>query len=173
MHRATPVLLLTGTVGVGKTTIAFEINDTLAEMKIPNAAVDLDGLTAQWPPSSKWNADLMFENLAALWPNYRDHGVTHLVLAHVLEDAAELDRYRLAVPDAAITVVRLVAPQPIRVERLLGRMPPGPSREWHLDRTVELEDILARAGYEDFTVENGQRPARDVAVEVLTRAGWI
>ena len=29
-----PVLLLTGTVGAGKTTIALEINDVLAEMQI-------------------------------------------------------------------------------------------------------------------------------------------
>jgi hypothetical protein len=168
-----PVLLLTGTVGVGKTTIAFEIVDTLAEMRIPNAAVDLDGLTAQWPPSSKWNADLMFENLAVLWPNYRDHGVTHLVLANVLEDGAELERYAVAVPGAALTVVRLVAPHATRVERLVGRMPPGQSRDWHLHRTDELEDILERAAYEAFTVENGSRPTREVALEVLTRAGWI
>jgi hypothetical protein len=48
----------------------------------------------QWPPTSPWNAELMFKNLVVLWPNYRDHGSTHLVLARVLEDVAELDRYR-------------------------------------------------------------------------------
>ena len=69
MADRVPVLLLTGTVGVGKTTIALEINDVLAEMQLPKAAIDLDALAAQWPPSSLWNADLAFENLAALWPN--------------------------------------------------------------------------------------------------------
>ena len=50
MADRVPVLLLTGTVGSGKTTIALEINDVLAEMQIPNAAIDLDALAAQWPP---------------------------------------------------------------------------------------------------------------------------
>lgn len=173
MAEVVPTLLLTGTVGAGKTTIAYEINDVLAERRIPNAAVDLDGLTAQWPPSSKWNADLLFENLALLWPSYRAHGATHLVLAGVLEDVTDLARYRAAVPGAQITVVRVVAPERVRRDRLRGRMPPGPSLDWHLDRTAELDAILDRGGHEDFVIENGERPVRDVALEVLRRARWI
>jgi adenylylsulfate kinase-like enzyme len=46
------VLLLTGSCGTGKTVIAAEINDTLAELKVSNAAIDLDALTWQWPPTS-------------------------------------------------------------------------------------------------------------------------
>ena len=57
--------------------------------------------------TSAWNNDLMFENLASLWPNYRAHGATHLILARVLEDGGELARYRAAVPGAQITVCRL------------------------------------------------------------------
>jgi adenylylsulfate kinase len=167
-----PALLITGTVGVGKSTVAAEISDVLADLKIPNAAVDLDALRCQWPPTSAWNGDLMFENLAALWPNYRAHGATHLILAAVLEDPAELVRYRAAVPGAEITVCRLIAPETVRLDRLRGRMPSGPSRDWHLGRTVELERILGRLAVEDFTVENGDRPVRDVAVEVIVRAGW-
>src|ERR1700722_3307686 len=86
-----PTLLISGTVAAGKSTVTAELNDTLAALKIPNAAVDLDALVWQWPSSSPWNSDLMFENLAALWPNYQTRGVTHLVLACVLEDAADLD----------------------------------------------------------------------------------
>jgi hypothetical protein len=166
-------LLITGTVAVDKTTVAAEINDTLAALRIPNAAVDLDALIWQWPSSSKWNDGLMFENLAALWPNYLARGVTHLVLARVLEDAADLDRYRVAIPGAEITVCRLVAPEADRIDRLLGRMPPGPSRDWHLERTVELNAILERLDFEDFVVDNGARPVRQVAIEILVRAGWI
>ena len=172
MTVSVPVLLLTGTVGSGKTTLAYEVNDLLSERAVPNAAIDLDGLTAQWPPSSKWNADLMFENLALLWPNYRAHGATHLVLAHVLEDRTERDRYRAAVPGAELTIVRVVAPEALRVARLRGRMPPGPSLDWHLHRTVELEAILAGAALEDLAIENGDRPIRDVAEELVDRLGW-
>lgn len=167
-----PTLLITGTVGVGKSTVAAEMNDVLADLKVPNAAVDLDALGWQWPSTSNWNSDLIFKNLASLWPNYRAHGATRLILAGVLEDRAELVRYRAAVPGVEITVCRLIAPEAVRVDRLLGRMPPGPSRDWHLSRTVELESTLNRLAGEDFAVEN-DRPVREVALEVLVRAGWV
>lgn len=168
-----PTLVITGTVGSGKSIVAAEINDALAELKVPNAAVDLDTLVWQWPSTSKWNNDLMFKNLASLWPNYQAHGATHLILARVLEDRAELNRYRAAVPGAEITVCRLTTPEPLRLERLHERMPPGPSRDWHLARTVELEGTLTDRACEDFEVENGDRPIREVALEVLSRAGWL
>lgn len=167
------VLLLTGTVGVGKTTVAAAINDVLAELRIPNAAVDLDALIWQWPPDSPWNHQLMIDNLAAIWPNFAARGVTHLVLARVIEDRADLDDYRRAVPDADITVCRLVADEATRTARLEARMPPGPSRDWHLARTVELERTLRERAVEDVTVGNGDREVGDVARDVLRRIGWI
>jgi hypothetical protein len=158
---------------VGKSAVAAEVSDALAALKVPNAAVDLDALVWQWPSTSNWNDDLMFENLASLWPNYARHGATHLVLARVLESPAELTRYTAAVPGAKITVCRLVAPEALRVDRLLGRMPPGPSRDWHLSRTVELEAILDRLPCVDFIVENGDRTLRNAALDVLVQAGWV
>lgn len=167
-----PVILLTGTVGAGKTTVAVEMSDVLAEREVPHAAVDLDSLTFMWPWTSKWHSDLMFQNLAALWPNYQAHGATRLILANVLEDVTDLNRYRDAVPGAEITTVRLVAPERSRIDRLTARILEGPTRDWHLARTVELEQILERMSVEDFIVDNGDRTVRSVAVEVLERAGW-
>jgi len=167
-----PTLLISGTVGVGKSTIGGEIADVLAEREVPNAFVDLDALVWQWPSTSKWNNDLLFENLTAVWPVYAAHGTTRLVLARVLEDPTDLDRYRAAVPGAELTVCRLVADEGARLERLGRRMHPGPSLDWHLHRTIELHDILERAAYEDFVVVN-EGPVRDVALEVLTRAEWL
>ena len=167
-----PVLLLNGTVGAGKSTIGGECSDILAEREVPNAFVDLDGLIWQYPPTSKWNNDLMFENLAALWPNYAAHGATHLVLARVLEDPTDLDRYREAVPGAHVTICRLVAPEDVRVARLHRRMQPGSLLDWHLDRTGELHEILEVGALDDFVVVN-DRSVREVALDVLERAGWI
>jgi adenylylsulfate kinase len=170
---AVPTLLLTGTIGAGKTAVAAEIGDLLADLRIPNAAIDLDALVWQWPSSSEWNSDLMFENLAALWTNYQAHGSTHLVLARVVESALALERYREAVPDAEIVVCRLSAPERDCIERLMSRMPEGPRRDWHIARTHELGHTLDRLGIEDFVVENTARSLRSTAVEVLSRAGWI
>jgi len=168
-----PVLLLSGTVGAGKTTLAWEISDVLSSRSIPHAALDGDGLRASWPVTSRWNEDLLFESIAALWPVQQAHGATRLVIAMVVEGPADLDRYRAAIPGAAITLCRVVAPHDVRVHRLRGRMPPGESLDWHLARTGELHDILEASGIEDLTVENGDRPIRDVALEVLERAGWL
>ena len=168
-----PTLLVTGTCGVGKSTIAAEINDVLAEAEIANAAIDLDALTWQWPSNSAFNSDLMFENLAALWPNYRAHGAQRLILARVLEDRAELARYRAAVPGAEIVVCHLVAPQSLRLDRLRARTPAGASRDWHERRTVELEGILLRSGVADFVVANDDREPREVALDVLGHVAWV
>jgi adenylylsulfate kinase len=167
------VLLLNGTVGSGKTTVMYEIADVLTEKEIPHAALDLDVLRSQWPPSSPWNANLMFDCLAALSPIYAAHGATRLVLAHVLEERAELQRYAEAIPGAEIVVVRITAPEELRRRRLQHRMLPGESLDWHLARTVELEAILSAAKAEDLTVANDDRPVRDVAKEVLDRTGWL
>lgn len=173
MTDRVPVILLNGTVGAGKTTIATAINQILWDGKVPHAALDLDAVRWGYPETSRFNADLMFENLASIWRNWSAHGATRLVLAGVVERRATLDRYRDAVPGADITVCRLVAPHDLRVERLHHRMERGENLDWHLARTGELHDILERAAFEDFVVENGDRPVRDVALEVLTKAGWI
>ena len=43
------VLLLNGTVGVGKTTVAEAIGDRLADAGVPGAVVDIDWLRRCWP----------------------------------------------------------------------------------------------------------------------------
>jgi adenylylsulfate kinase-like enzyme len=62
-----PVLLITGTVAAGKSAVAAEINDVLALLEIPNAAVDVDGLTWQWPSSSAWNSGLRAVRGTVTW----------------------------------------------------------------------------------------------------------
>jgi hypothetical protein len=68
-----------------------------------------------------------------------------------------------------ITVCRLVTAEPTRAERLIRRMAAGPSREWHLTRTVELDAVLDHANVEDFAVTNDDWTPREIA----TRAGWL
>jgi hypothetical protein len=52
-------------------------------------------------------------------------------------------------------------------------MPAGPSMEWHLRRSVKLESTLEKGAPEDFTVGNDERSVREVAMEILHRAGWL
>lgn len=106
-----PTLLVTGTVGAGKTTVADEVAVLLGEQRIPYALIDLDWLCQLYPapPEDRFREELMFRNLSAIWPNYRNEGVDYLVLANVIEETAHLERYEAAVPEADITVVRVTA----------------------------------------------------------------
>ena len=169
---AVPVLALSGPVGVGTTSVLVEMHDILCGLSMPHACVELDALAYSWPTHGDFNREVAYRNLAAVWATFRAAGATRLAVAGVVERASDLDGYRGAIPDAAITVCRLTAPEATRLARLRERER-GAGLQWHLDRTVELERILDAVRLEDFVVENGDRPLRDVAAEVLARAGWV
>ena len=93
-------LLLTGTLGVGKTSVAAAIGDQLRERQVANAVVDLDDLRRAWPaaPGDRFNTTVMLGNLSAVAANYVESGFTTLVLAGVLETADDRRRHSEAVP---------------------------------------------------------------------------
>jgi hypothetical protein len=170
--ESVPVLAVSGPVGVGKSTVLAEIHDVLVSRRVPHACVERDALAYSWPERGYFNEETVLENLAAVWANFRAAGAGRLVVAGVIERAADLDGYRRAIPGARITVCRLTATGATRAARLRAREV-GAGLEWHLARTEELNAIMGAAHLEDFTVDNGERPVREVAVEVLTRAGWL
>lgn len=169
-----PLLLITGPVGAGKTTVAGEVSALLEQTGVPHAFVDLDHLRWAYPRllADRFNVALGLRNLAAVWANYRAAGATHLILADVLERREALAGYAAAVPGAAITVVRLRA----AVATLHGRVrerETGAGLAWHLDRSAELAAQMERDRLEDFAVETDGRPVGAIAREVLDRSGWL
>ena len=171
--KTAPLLIISGSLGTGKTTVLNEASDLLTEEGIPHAAIDLDALAVMHPRRDPHGERLAFANLAAVWPNYAAAGAERLIVARVVERRAELARYRAAVPGAAPVVCRLTAPLSLMHERLRVREP-GMFLEQALARAAELDAILAKAGVEDFVVDNGPgRSVSDVAREVLSRAGWL
>jgi hypothetical protein len=50
---------------------------------------------------------------------------------------------------------------------------PGMLQERYVARVGELEASLEAACVEDFAVDNDERPATEVAREVLARASWL
>lgn len=88
--KVVPTVLVTGTVGSGKTTVADEIAVLLHEQGIQHALIDLDWLCQLYPAPAEdpYREDLMSRNLSAIWSNYRTEGVDYLVLARVIEDRA-------------------------------------------------------------------------------------
>ncbi len=169
-----PTVLLTGAPGVGKTAVASEMGELLLRAGVRHTVIDLDALGHASPPcpDGTFNSPLVARNLAAMWPNYRDHGVDRLVLARIIGGKEEVTAYGSAVPEAEMTICRIVAPAATVADRLIARET-GLKRDFLLRVTSGLEEQLARLEVEDFTVENDACSSlTDVALEVLRRLGW-
>jgi hypothetical protein len=170
---AIPTLVLTGTVGSGKTVVAIEIGHILEQQGKPTAVVDLDWLGWMHLRSSAITADqLIARNLAAIWPNLREAGMRYAVLARAIVGRDGLDALRVAVPDADLTVVRLTASPPT-IELRLRRRDSGRELEEHLREGEAMSRAMDRTGLEDASVATDDRTPTEVAQEVLERVGWM
>ena len=172
--EATRVLVVNGSVGAGKTTVAEVVADLLRERGVPYAWIDVDALRRAYPTADDdpFGQAVALDHLGAMAGVLRRRGYRHVVLAEVIERPADRELYERAFDGAELAVVRLDASEPTRLARLAAREP-DPWREWHLARTVELAAILHNAGVDDAVVPNeGDRPLRAVAADVLTAAGW-
>lgn len=138
------VVLVTGTVGVGKSTVGFSAARRAADRGVPAGFIDVDELSRYWPAPAgdPFREELVYANLRSLIPNYRASGAALLVLAWVIDDAADLVRLESAL-DAPVTALRLISPAAVVEARLRSRHQ-GPAAEglaWHLDRAPELASI--------------------------------
>ena len=172
MEEIIPVLVLSGTVGVGKSTVLGEVHELLSAAGVPHACIDLDAFRLSWPSRGAFNQDAVLENLASVWANVRAAGAERLVIAGVVETPDDLLGIRRAVAGARITLCQLAAGEGTRLVRLRAREL-GSGLEWHLRRTVELQRVLDAAPLDAITVVNDGQPIRAVAREVLERTGWL
>lgn len=174
LGTSVPVLIVTGPVGVGKTSVAGEMFDQLIARDIPHALVDLDRLGLCWPfgEDDPFNQRMALKNLAAVWQNFSAAGASRLVIPQVVESRDELAGFCQAVPGAAIQVCLLVASKDTLQRRVAGREK-GSSFESLVRRAHELADSLPRSEVADFVVETEDRQLSDIALEVLRRAHWL
>jgi predicted kinase len=172
--RRVPVLLFTGPVGVGKTTVAAEASRLLAERGVRHALVDLAHIGLFFPPpeDDPWDERLVQANLACMWANFQKAGAERLVLGRVLEARSLLGRIEAAVPGADVTVVRLRAPVEVLHARIRARES-GRDAEWYLEAAASLAGTMDRDPVEDHLLDNVDRPAADVAADALRLAGWV
>ena len=135
-----PGVLLTGTVGSGKTSVAVEIGERLAEAGLPWSAIDLDWLCWISPAPDRGRSvhDVLVDSLAVVWPVHRAAGVQRLILARGMRDPAEIDRVRSAVPDVDLQVVQLAVDHEV-IRRRLQERDTGAQLEQHLELLEELD----------------------------------
>jgi adenylylsulfate kinase len=165
------VLVITGSMGAGKTTVLGAASDVLSASNVTHAAVDLDTLGIYHLPSPA-GRDLALQNLAAIWRNYAAAGIDRLLIAEAMESAADRDRLRSVIPGAEIMVCRLRAELETMQERVRVREP-GMFQQRYVERVATLETLLDAAQLEDFSVETDGRHVNEVAREMLERAAWL
>jgi phosphosulfolactate synthase (CoM biosynthesis protein A) len=166
------LLIITGTMGAGKTAVLAEASDILAERQIVHAAVDLDALGLAHLPSLVCGDRVMYDNLRSICGNYAAVGVQRFLLARAIEDDAELQLCRDTIRALNTVVCRLTASIETMAQRVELREL-GISRRDYVARVAKLNVILDRVRLEDFAVTNENRSLSDVALEMLVEAGWI
>jgi hypothetical protein len=166
------VLIITGSMGAGKTSVLAEASDILALRHIVHAAIDLDALGLAHLLSAAGNDGVMYRNLQSVCGNYSSLGVTRLLLARAVESREEMELCRSVVASQSTAVCRLTASLGEMQQRVRTRES-GVLQRQYVDRVATLDAILDRARLEDFTIINEDRSLNDVAQEMLIRAGWI
>lgn len=166
------LLIITGTMGAGKTAVLGEASDILAKRRIVHAAIDMDALGVAHLPSAARSDGVMYDNLRSICRNYAALGVQRFLLVRAIEDDAELKLCRDIIPAANTALCRLTASIEVMTQRVEIR-DSGISQRDCVARVAKLNDILDRARLEDFAVTNENRPLTDVALEMLVKAGWI
>ena len=166
------LLIITGTMGAGKTTVLVEASDILASRQIPHAAIDLDALGLAHVPSAPDNDAVMYRNLQSVYENYTSLGVPRFLLARAMEDRAELELCRDIFSATNTVVCRLTASVETMQQRVKMRET-GISQHEYIGRVATLNAILDRAHLEDFSVVSENRSVTEVANEMLIKARWI
>jgi adenylylsulfate kinase len=165
-------VLLTGTVGSGKTATAVAIGHALHARGVPSAVIDLDWLGwAYLEPGSLSPDELIALNLAAVWPNYAAAGMRRAVLARGLTSHGALESIRHALPQAEITVVRLTAATET-IEARLRRRDSGVELREHIAEAIGMAGIMERLSLETFAVSTDSSSIEAVAAEVIRLLEW-
>ncbi|MGQ5523489.1 adenylyl-sulfate kinase [Chitinimonas sp. PSY-7] len=168
------ILLLTGTLGSGKTTVATEVGRQLEEAGITSAVIDLDWLCwanlGDTVPDDLYDK-LILQNLLTIWPNFRAVGVDYLVLPRGLLDETIPTALRKTFPETPISILRLHASHPTLEERL-SRRDKGEILDEHLRECGPMTEMVENLKLEDAVVHNDGRSVAEVARQILDILGW-
>jgi hypothetical protein len=169
-----PVGVITGPVGVGKSAVLQEADALLISAGVVHATIELEDVARFWGPLGRKGGtrpDVAYRNLATLWSNYNAAGADRLLLSLLVEGRSDLEPVHQAIPNAAITVIELHAPLSVIEDRMRSR-----------DRTMLEQELSAArwwvahlegSTFADYRIENGNRPPRETAADVLRALGWL
>lgn len=168
-----PILIISGPVGVGKTSVAGELSALLERHAIPHTLIDLDGLSYTYPRprDDRFGSQLACENLAAIWPKCHAAGAKNIVIARTVETVQGGEMVAQSVPGAQLKICQLYASDDTLTARVASREI-GSGKEWHSARALELSTSLAETGPADFRLSTDGRTLGDIAQEIFAQISW-
>lgn len=163
---------MTGAVGVGKTTVAYEVRLRLAAAGVRHVMIDDEfALFHPRAHNDSRGERVRTDALRALWSVYANEGINRLVLSRVVESPEDLARIRSAIPDAEIQVFWLVASLETLAERIRGKGVPT-AQAWCLQRAAELLEVWDARPLDATIIDASTRDPTDIAAEIVTKSGW-
>lgn len=155
------LLIITGTMGAGKTAVLAEVSDILALRQIVHAAIDLDALGLAHFPAAALADGVMYDNLRSICADYAAMGVERFLVARGIEDDAQLKLCREIIGATSTVICRLTASRET-LKRRVEMRDSGISQGEYMARIATLDAILDRSHLEDFAVINENRSLTDV-----------
>jgi hypothetical protein len=158
---------------VGKSSAAFEVSERLQGEGVAHALIDTDELDRIFPVPQDL-ASITERNLAFMWQGFHERGIRRLILVGVwLDRPSELSWIRRAIPDARLTIIRLVASEPALVDRI-RRREIGSGLEDQLERTrKQLLALEQDPSTNALLLPTDGASIGEIAQEILDRTGWL
>lgn len=168
-----PLLIISGPVGVGKTSTAEEVSNQLVGQEIAHTLIDLDTLAETYPrpQDDTYGSWLALQNLKAMWKNCYEAGSKNIVMARVIEKIKDRQAIENAIPLASSIVCELTASDETLIRRVKKREI-GTGYEWHKARSLELSQQLSEHSVADFKVSTDDRSVEEIAAEICSQIRW-
>lgn len=164
-----PFIWLCGPMGVGKSSVGWEIFTQLRNAGIKSGYADADqlGLCYPAPEDDPVNHRVKSNNLGAVYHNFRDAGARCFIFSGSAYSAEEVRMYKDQIPGAALLVCMLCGNQSVIRDRFLRR-------GWspHLvDEAVREVAELEHATFADLRVDTNAHSVEEVARMVRAQGG--
>jgi adenylylsulfate kinase-like enzyme len=165
-------VLITGGLGVGKTSVSVALGDLLGAQGDAGCVVDLDWLCWAWSPTldSSRIHRLLCDNVRAVMPRLLVEELSRVVLCRALLDDGQVEALRDAV-GLPLRVVRLTTSR-AEAERRLRQRDTGQTLRRHLAQLPSFALAVERTAADAIVVDTTERTPEDVAAEVLALLGW-
>ena len=163
------MLVLHGSPGSGKSTVAAAVAERLRQAAVPNALIDLDALSIVHPYQGR---SFSRANLRAVWPNYAAVSGVRTVLPLVVVDADDLVELKDITAPRRLLVCELTAPRVVLERRVTERETNGFWTSRLLDFIAMYHDREDHAAIRDFVVHTHPASVEQATAEVMRGCGW-